>query len=147
MAGAGKTVDLDLSFRAERLTKCISNFAYQVANEPSLGLYRINEHVHVSVPKIRDQEKKLNAVHQRMNGCTFDVEYDCDAVKSMKGIHQFDSINVKMKKAIELKKGLNERAAALRTVRQQPAAAAGHSVHHSRKDYGSTWTNSSGRIN
>ena len=49
--------------------------------------------------------------------------------------------------AIALEEGLNERAAALQTVRQQPAAAAGHSVHHSRKDYGSTWTNSSGHIN
>lgn len=144
---AGKAMDPDLSLRAERLTKCISNFASQVANEPSLGLYRINQHVHVTVPKIRDQEKKLNVVHQRMNGCTFDVEYDCDAVKSMKGIHQFDSINEKLKKAIELKKELNERAAAMQTVQQQSAAAAGHSTQQKKKDYGSTWTGSSGRIN
>ena len=142
---AGKTTDPDLSSRAESLTKCINDFASQLANEPSLGLYRINEHVRVTAPKIRDQEKKLNAVHQRMNGCTFDVEYDCDAVKSMQGIHQFDSISEKLKKAVELKKGLNERAIRLQTAGQ---AATGHSsTHNRRKDYGSTWTSSSGHLN
>lgn len=142
---ADKTTDPDLSSRAESLTKCINDFASQLANEPSLGMYRINEHVRVTAPKIRDKEKKLNAVHQRMKGCTFDVEYDCDAVKSMKGIHQFDSISEKVKKAIELKKGLNERAVSLQTVSQ---AATGHSsTRSSRKDYGSTWTSSSGRLN
>ena len=144
---AAKSMDPDLSFRAERLTKCISNVTCQVANEPSLGLYRINEHVHVTVPKIRDQEKKLNVAHQRIYGCIFDAEYDWDAVKSMKGIHQFESINEKLKKAIELKKGLNERAAAVQTVRQQSAAAAGRTTQHRTKDYGSTWTGSSGQIN
>ena len=59
---------------------------------------------------------------------------------------QFDSINVKVKKTIELKEGLNELAAALKTVCQQPAAAADCSMHHSRKDCGSTWTSSSSRI-
>lgn len=84
-----------------------------------------------------------------MNRCMFGVKYDCDVVKSIKGVHQLDSINVKLKvkKIIELKEGLNERAADLQTVHQQPAAAVGRSVHHSRKDCGSTWTSSSGRIN
>ena len=144
---AAKSMDPDLALRAERLTKCVSNVASQVANEPSLGLYRINEHVHVTVPKIRDQEKKLNVVHQRINGCTFDAEYDCDAVKSMKGIHQFESINEKLKKAMELTKELNERAAAAQTVRQQSAAAAGRTTQHRTMDYGSTWTGGSGRMN
>ena len=62
---AVKTVDPDLSTRAERLTKCMNDFASQIANEPSLGLYGINEHVHVTAPRIRDQEKKLSAVQVR----------------------------------------------------------------------------------
>ena len=45
----------------------------------------------MSVPKIRDQEK-LNAVHQRMNGCTFDVEYDCDAAGPTTTSFLFSSI-------------------------------------------------------
>ena len=142
---AAKTVDPDLSTRAERLTKCINDCASQIANEPSLGLYRINEHVHVTVPRIRDQEKKLSAVHQSMNGCTFDVEYDSDAVKSMTGIHHFDTINDKVKKAIELKKALNERAASLQAVHQPVTGRSG--ARHSRRDYGSTWTSSGGHIN
>ena len=97
---AARTVDPDLSTRAERLTKCINDFASQIANEPSLGLYRINEHVHVTVPRIRDQEKKLSAVHQSTNGCTFDVEYDCDAVRSMTGIHHFDSSTRRLRRPL-----------------------------------------------
>ena len=99
----------DLAIQVSRISRHINSFIANVANEPSLGMYRINEHVHNTVPKIRETTKKLNNSNKLMNGVTFDAEYDCDALKNMSKIKQFGSVLSSLEEAIILEKKLRER--------------------------------------
>lgn len=62
---AGKLMEslqTDLSTRLYRVTNGFNESLYLVANEPSLGMYRLQEHVHATVPKVVEQKLALQQV-------------------------------------------------------------------------------------
>lgn len=62
---AGKlmgSLQTDLSTRLYRVTNGFNEALYLVANEPSLGMYRIQEHIQATVPKIVEQKQALQQV-------------------------------------------------------------------------------------
>lgn len=52
----------DLPTRSYRVANGFNDSLYLAANEPSLGLYRIQEHVQGSVPKAVEQKQNLHEV-------------------------------------------------------------------------------------
>ena len=62
---AGKLMEslqTDLSTRVYRVTSGFNEALYLVANEPSLGMYRLQEHIQTTVPKIVEQGQALQQV-------------------------------------------------------------------------------------
>lgn len=62
---AGKLMEslqTDLSTRLYRVTNGFNEALYLTANEPSLGMYRLQEHVHATVPKVVEQKQSLQQV-------------------------------------------------------------------------------------
>ena len=120
-----KLLEPDLSTRMLRITTGFNDVLYSSANEPSLGLYRIQEHIAVSVPKLVEQQRQLRENCQRMEGACYDLEYNTRTLRDMAGITQFTGIkdryvftatscgyygtsNCSLLRAIELKKKLEE---------------------------------------
>ncbi len=59
---AGKLLEslqTDLSTRMYRVTNGFNEALYLVANEPSLGMYRIQEHIQTAIPKVVEQKQTL----------------------------------------------------------------------------------------
>lgn len=87
-----KLLEPDLSTRMLRITSGFNDVLYSVANEPSLGMYRIQEHVAVTVPRLVSQQRQLQESCQRVEGACYDLEYDTRTLKDMAGITQFSGI-------------------------------------------------------
>ena len=134
-------VDGDVTGRTEKICYQFSEVALQLVNEPSLGLYRVNEHISRTVPRIRECDKKLNSSLNKMNGCTFDIEYDSDAMRSITRINQFESISSEISRAIVLQKKLNERKGDSFSGSKSEVVQRVQS-----RDYGSTWSGSGGKL-
>ena len=54
----------DVSTRIFRVTNGFNEAVYLSANEPSLGMYRLQEHVQIVVPKVVSQKQTLRRVSQ-----------------------------------------------------------------------------------
>ena len=92
LGGMAKLLAPEASTRMLRITGAFNEALYSVANEPSLGMYRIQEHVAVTVPKIVEQRAQLLENCRRVEGACYDLEYDTNALRDMAGITQFRGI-------------------------------------------------------
>lgn len=122
----------NLATRTYRVVTGFNEALYLVANEPSLGMYRIQEHVAVNIPKVVEQKQTLKDTCQQVEGACFDVDYDTQAVKQMGSVTEFSNIRDNVKRAIELKMKLDE----LELQRRGLIAGAGSQESTSR-NYGS----------
>ena len=52
----------DLPTRVFRVTNAFNEAVYLSANEPSLGMYRLQEHIQANVPKVVLQKQTLHRV-------------------------------------------------------------------------------------
>lgn len=103
-----KFLEPDTATRALRITAAFNDVLYSAANEPSLGMYRIQEHVAVTVPKLVEQQLQLQDNSQRVEGASYDLEYDTKTLRDMAGITQFRGIKNSLLRAIQLKQQLDE---------------------------------------
>lgn len=55
-----------------------------VANEPSLALFRIQEHVRKSLPPLMARRLETRRLHRRVEGLTYDIDYAAKAVTTMR---------------------------------------------------------------
>lgn len=115
-------VETDLSTRVARICSGMNEVVTIAANEPSLGLFRLQEHVINTVPKQVSERIEIDEISQRLNGINFDMDYDTEAVKAMAEVTHFGNIASDLQKAIELKQKLN-RIEARKRHNQQSAAA------------------------
>ena len=53
----------------------VSENMHVVANEPSLALYRLQEHVRKALPQMVDKLADFVQLHEQLQGRFFDVEY------------------------------------------------------------------------
>ena len=90
-----KLLEPDVSTRLLRVTNAFNDVLYSCANEPSLGMYRIQEHVTISVPRLVEQQQQLRESLRRVEGASYDLEYDSKTLVDMSAITQFGSIKNK----------------------------------------------------
>ena len=57
----------DLPTRIFRVTNGFNESVYLAANEPSLGMYRLQEHIQTNVPKVVSQKQNLEKVRYVIN--------------------------------------------------------------------------------
>lgn len=131
-------METDISTRVYRLSSGINEAITLAANEPSLGLFRIQEHAVHTIPKLVEEKKTLEETCQTVQGKIFDMEYDTEAVRAVASINQFSTILSDLKSAIETKQRLNhlemeERARELQARKLSPGPALPRN-----KNYGAT---------
>lgn len=91
-AQVAKLLEPELSTRMYRVSSAFNEALYSAANEPSLGMYRIQEHVAVAVPRLVEQKQSLQETCQQVEGTCYDLEYDTQTLKDARNISQFASI-------------------------------------------------------
>eukprot|EP00050_Salpingoeca_kvevrii_P016096 m.52512 g.52512 ORF g.52512 m.52512 type:complete len:297 (+) comp6699_c0_seq1:199-1089(+) len=75
-----EALDKDTHNRVKRVTYGLNETLHHLANEPSLGIYRIQEHVSRSVPSLVDSKRELQSMNQRLEGAIHDTEYALEYV-------------------------------------------------------------------
>ena len=125
----------DVQTSIRKIVNSINATIYSLANEPSLGMYRIQEHILVAVPRVVGQKQALEIVIKQVEGACFDIEYDTRAVCDMKkSIKTFDSVKDNLRRAIETKEKMDEAAAQHRSI-QSPQSKESNPPPH-RRNYG-----------
>uniref|UniRef100_T1JDD9 BLOC-1-related complex subunit 8 homolog n=1 Tax=Strigamia maritima TaxID=126957 RepID=T1JDD9_STRMM len=104
---AQSSTDPELEQKVKRSTQKISENVHIFANEPSLALYRLQEHIRKSMPQLVEKRLEINNVKQDLHGKCYDVEYAVNAVKSTHGCGQhFQNIQDLLKNAMFIKQQL-----------------------------------------
>jgi len=95
--------ELEARSKVTKICHKLNESIYVAANEPSLGMYRLQEHVRFNVPKLARCTKEFQNMQSKVEGASYDVEYDTETLKKMASISQFTSIRDKIRKAIEIR--------------------------------------------
>ncbi|KAL7634327.1 UNVERIFIED_CONTAM: hypothetical protein RMT77_014704 [Armadillidium vulgare] len=76
--------DSDLELKVKKSLERISENIHISANEPSLAVYRLQEHVRRALPPTVARRQHVLQLHSQLQGACYDVEYALSAVHGMK---------------------------------------------------------------
>jgi len=101
-------IDPELESRVTRATRRICENLHIIANEPSLALYRISEHVRKALPPTVESRCEVKRLHAQLQGAHADAEYGLDNIKAMEGsLPMFGNIEVLLQKSLTLQQQIN----------------------------------------
>ncbi|KAL1023053.1 hypothetical protein UPYG_G00035870 [Umbra pygmaea] len=96
--------DQEMQLKVKRVTDKFTESMYLLANEPSVALYRLQEHVRRSLPELVQHKTDMQSWEEQSQGAIYTVEYACSAVKSMTNSSlYFKSIDGLLRQAISMK--------------------------------------------
>ena len=102
---AGHSANLPVSYRelevkSKRCCDGVNKTLHIIVNEPSLGLYRIQQHVRKTIPKVTNCSQSVDASQKELNGLVYDTEFSIQAVKDIsKSSNTFETIEELLKRA------------------------------------------------
>ncbi|KAG7487974.1 hypothetical protein MATL_G00029360 [Megalops atlanticus] len=100
--------DQEMQLKVKRVTDKFTESMYVLANEPSVALYRLQEHVRRSLPELVQHKTDMQSWEEQSQGAIYTVEYACSAVKSMTNSSlYFKSIEGLLRQAIAIKDHLS----------------------------------------
>ncbi len=80
----------------------MSESVHILANEPSMALFRLEEHVARTVPELAEQRRNLAAVADRVQGAAQDLEYAAETLADMRKIKHITMLQRSMQRALAL---------------------------------------------
>ncbi|XP_053491003.1 BLOC-1-related complex subunit 8 isoform X1 [Ictalurus furcatus] len=100
--------DQEMPLKVKRVTDKFTESMYVLANEPSIALYRLQEHVRRSLPELVQHKTDMQSWEEQSQGAIYTVEYACSAVKSMANSSlYFKNIDGLLKQAITTKEQIS----------------------------------------
>ncbi|XP_070543288.1 BLOC-1-related complex subunit 8-like [Ptychodera flava] len=101
--------EVELECATKRVTEKFSETLHIIGNEPSLALYRLQEHVRKTLPTLVENRIRMENLEQAVQGMCYDAEYASSALTQMQNSNQhFNSIDEHLNKALYLKQELNK---------------------------------------
>ncbi|XP_030228377.1 BLOC-1-related complex subunit 8 isoform X1 [Gadus morhua] len=100
--------DQEMQLKVKRVSDKFTESMYVLANEPSVALYRLQEHVRRSLPELVQHKTDMQSWEEQSQGAIYSVEYACSAVKSMaNSTVYFKSIDGLLRQAISMKEQIS----------------------------------------
>ncbi|XP_059196781.1 BLOC-1-related complex subunit 8 isoform X1 [Centropristis striata] len=115
--------DQEMQLKVRRVTDKFTESMYVLANEPSVALYRLQEHVRRSLPELVQHKTDMQSWEEQSQGAIYSVEYACSAVKSMTNSSlYFKNIDGLLRQAISMKEQIsNSQGRSLHDVTPPPS--------------------------
>ncbi|XP_061593733.1 BLOC-1-related complex subunit 8 isoform X1 [Cololabis saira] len=116
--------DQEMQLKVRRVSDKFTESMYVLANEPSVALYRLQEHVRRSLPELVQHKTDMQSWEEQSQGAIYSVEYACSAVKSManSGLY-FKNVDSLLRQAISMKEQINNsQGRSLHDVTSSPSA-------------------------
>ncbi|XP_002165287.2 BLOC-1-related complex subunit 8 homolog isoform X1 [Hydra vulgaris] len=101
-------LDPEKDYKVRRITSLVNESIHIAANEPSLGLYRIQEHVKRTLPHLVKRKKELSSINTRIQDASYDLGLSLEVIESISQIKHFTRIKEALQNAISYKIKLNE---------------------------------------
>uniref|UniRef100_A0ABI0P301 BLOC-1 related complex subunit 8 n=1 Tax=Bos taurus TaxID=9913 RepID=A0ABI0P301_BOVIN len=99
------------SLQQSLVTDKFTESVYVLANEPSVALYRLQEHVRRSLPELAQHKADMQRWEEQSQGAIYTVEYACSAVKNLVDSSvYFRSVEGLLKQAISIRDHMNATA-------------------------------------
>nr|XP_054589695.1 BLOC-1-related complex subunit 8 isoform X1 [Nothobranchius furzeri] len=100
--------DQEMQLKVRRVSDKFTESMYVLANEPSVALYRLQEHVRRSLPELVQHKTDMQSWEEQSQGAIYTVEYACSAMKSMtnSGVY-FKNIDSLLRQAISMKEQIS----------------------------------------
>jgi len=111
-------LDTDTTHRLLRGNRKMSEFLHHLANEPSIGLYHVSDHVRRTVPKTVDLKKTLKATCKAVEDLHYDMDYTMRTVESLNELQSFKNMNGLLKQATNILEMIAKRIPATQQVDQ-----------------------------
>ena len=90
----------DLEVKSKRCCDGINKTIHVIANEPSLGLFRIQQHVRKTMPKLESCVNSINKNNKEIAGLIYDTQASIQVAKNTCRIEStFNNIEQLLKKA------------------------------------------------
>ncbi|XP_062868749.1 BLOC-1-related complex subunit 8 isoform X2 [Trichomycterus rosablanca] len=100
--------DQEMQLKVKRVSDKFTESMYVLANEPSIALFRLQEHVRRSLPELVQHKTDMQSWEEQSQGAIYTVEYACSAVKSMANSSlYFKNIDGLLKKAITMREQIS----------------------------------------
>ncbi|KAI3368902.1 hypothetical protein L3Q82_025883 [Scortum barcoo] len=116
--------DQEMQLKVRRVSDKFTESMYVLANEPSVALYRLQEHVRRSLPELVQHkylysryfeylmylltQTDMQSWEEQSQGAIYTVEYACSAVKSMTNSSMyFKNIDGLLRQAISVKEQIS----------------------------------------
>lgn len=74
----------DLDLKTRKVTEKFTDALEAIANEPTLALFRVQEHTRKSLPTLVERRLSTGKQRQRVEGMTYDIDLAANAVKTMR---------------------------------------------------------------
>nr|XP_048283287.1 BLOC-1-related complex subunit 8 isoform X1 [Myodes glareolus]XP_048283288.1 BLOC-1-related complex subunit 8 isoform X1 [Myodes glareolus] len=109
----------EMLLKGKKVTDKFTESVYVLANEPSVALYRLQEHVRRSLPELAQHKADMQRWEEQSQGAIYTVEYACRfedsylalAVKSLVDSSvYFRSVEGLLKQAISIRDHMNTSA-------------------------------------
>ncbi|CAB3992451.1 BLOC-1-related complex subunit 8 homolog isoform X2 [Paramuricea clavata] len=98
--------------KVTRVADKLSETVHLMLNDPSTGLYRIQEHVKRSVPTLVEKKVELQNLQSNIQGASYDLDYSLKTVKSINWNPHYTIIQECLKSAIASKTNLQRQESA-----------------------------------
>ncbi|XP_063259646.1 BLOC-1-related complex subunit 8 isoform X1 [Prinia subflava] len=73
----------EMQLKVKKVTDKFTESLYVLANEPSVALFRLQEHVRRSLPELAQHKSDMQSWEEQSQGAIYTVEYACSAIKGM----------------------------------------------------------------
>ncbi|XP_058419839.1 BLOC-1-related complex subunit 8 isoform X3 [Diceros bicornis minor] len=67
----------EMQLKGKKVTDKFTESVYVLANEPSVALYRLQEHVRRSLPELAQHKADMQRWEEQSQGAIYTVEYAC----------------------------------------------------------------------
>jgi len=74
----------ELDLKTRKVTDKFTDALEAIANEPTLALFRVQEHTRKSLPTLVEKRISTGKQRQRVEGMTYDIDLAANAVKAMR---------------------------------------------------------------
>jgi len=97
-----RTISAHTAQKISKVSKTLSEYLHYLANEPSIGLYQVQEHIRRTIPRNSELKSELKKRYQAVDAVTYDVNFSLQIVKGLHDLTTFVDIKHKLDHCIEI---------------------------------------------
>jgi len=121
-----KMLDAETYINTQKFGQVVSDFFYASCNEPTVGLWYVQENIRNVVPRIVDTKRKFKSEAGIAESCTYGTDFSLTVVKSLRSLTGFSELLERVRASTAVCDSiLRERADARLSQRQSTRGQAG----------------------